>query len=246
MCGNNIAKIEETVNKWFNETHKHFMERRAVSPFLLSVFLAAKKYILSSLLLVQHGYEMPTKALLRILAELLIRFEWCMCVYEENRNKKQIEQRILRWWKTTLRYRIGELSKWQDVSNTSWQKEARDQKTKLENMYEEAKHDDVRLLPKSFAEFIRKEMPADFKDDIYPRFYLRYNDAIHLDVASLRFLVRQREGRVEIQGDNPEEEKDFLEGIIFYAAIINGQIRKYYGWGTNHLYDERERLLKGL
>jgi len=89
-------------------------------------------------------------------------------------------------------------------------------------------------------------LPSDIINDIYPRFYLKYNDSIHLDIASLGFLVREREGRVEIQGDSPEEEKEFLEGIIFYVASINGQIRTYYGWDNNQLYDEREALLKTL
>ena len=240
-------EIDETINKWFDETHKNFIERGAIMPFLLSVFLAAKEYILASLLLVKNGHKMPAKALLRILAEFFIRLEWCMCVYEKNKNKKKVEERILRWWKTTLYYRIKELSKWQDVSNTSLQKQAKAQKTRLESVYEEVKDDSIKLLPRTFVEFMKKErLPAEIKNDIYPRYYSRYNDSIHLDIASLDFLVRQREGRLEIQGDSPEGEKEFLEGIIFYAASINGQIRKYYGWSTNQLYDERERLLKTL
>jgi len=247
MCSNNITKIEETINKWFDETHKNFIERGAVSKFLLSVFLAAKKYILSSLLLVKNGHKMPTKALLRILAEVFIKFEWCMCVYEKNRTKKKMEERISRWWKTTICYRIRELSKWENVQIESLKEQAKEQKLQLQKLYEEEWEDDsIKLLPKSLIALIENELPSDIINDIYPRFYLKYNDSIHLDIASLGFLVREREGRVEIQGDSPEEEKEFLEGIIFYVASINGQIRTYYGWDNNQLYDEREALLKTL
>ena len=51
LFGKRKMEIDETINKWFDETHKNFLERGAVNKFLLSVFLAAKNYILSSLLL---------------------------------------------------------------------------------------------------------------------------------------------------------------------------------------------------
>jgi len=151
LSGIREMEIEETIDKWFEETYQKFRMnitlKYPVDRFVLSVFLVSRKYISSALLLLKNDHKMPTKALLRILCELLIKFEWCLGAYDKNQNNKtqKVEERRMRWWKSTLCYRIKELSKWQEVSNRSLQNQAIDQKNQLEVMYENVKNDCIVL-----------------------------------------------------------------------------------------------------
>ena len=90
------------------------------------------------------------------------------------------------------------------------------------------------------------ELPRDYKSDIYPRFYLKYNDSIHLDEASLGLLVRKEGEEVIYYEDSPDNSEELSKQVAHCAFMINDWIRTYYGWDTEQMRKELDSLINQL
>ena len=77
-------KIDETINKWFEQTFEKF--QKEVRPqtendlVLTGVLFASRKYVRAVLSLLSQKHALPAKALLRCLCELYVKIFWCLNV----------------------------------------------------------------------------------------------------------------------------------------------------------------------
>ena len=100
-------EIDETINKWFEETQGKLAKAKSssdiVDDFCRRVFAVLKTYCDATLLLLRPEIELrlPAMANLRIMSELVIKFLWCLNVQKN----KEIEERIKRWEKTGAKNR---------------------------------------------------------------------------------------------------------------------------------------------
>jgi len=243
-------EIDKTINKWSEETLNQFIKdaspEHPVNRFLLSSLLAIKKYSMASLILIESDHKMPTKALLRTMIEFLTKLTWCLGIHDKQANNKAetVERRRKRWWKSTLLRRINELKNWTNVSNRHLRQQVH---SELQQLMETKRQDeeDLKPMPSKFFTLL-SELPRDYKNDIYPRFYLKYNDAIHLDDATLGLLVRKEGDHVTYYEDSPDSSDELLKQVIHYTFMINDWIRTYYGWDTEQMRQELESLLSQL
>ncbi len=76
-------RIEELVNKWFDETFEKFQQEVCPSTendLLAGVLFVSKKYVRAVLSLLAQKHALPSKALLRVLCELFVKLFWCLNV----------------------------------------------------------------------------------------------------------------------------------------------------------------------
>jgi len=243
-------EIYKVINKWFEETLNKFIKdvspEYPVNRFLLSSLLALKKYSLASLTLIKNDHKMPTKALLRIMIEFLTKLTWCLGIHEKQiKNRvKTVEMRRKRWWKATVLHRINEIKNWTNVSDRLLRRQVESELHQLMEMktqYEE----DIEPMPLKFFKLLN-ELPDEYRNDVYPRFYLKYNDAIHLDDATLGLLVRKEGENVTYYEDSQDSSDELLKQVVYCALMINNWVRTYYGWDTKQMRQEHESLLKKL
>ncbi len=241
--------IYKTINKWFEETLNNFIKdvspEYPVNRFLLSSLLALRKYSLASIILIEKDHKMPTKALLRTMIEFLTKITWCLAIHEKHiKNKAEtVEMRHKRWWKATVLRRINELKNWINVSDIQLRKQVQSELHQLMEM--KTQYEDIEPMPLKFFRLL-DELPEDYKNDIYPRFYLKYNDAIHLDDATLGLLVRKQDDHVTYYEDSQDSSDELLKQVIYCAFMINDWTRTHYSWDTEQLRQEHESLLKQL
>ena len=244
-------EISETINKWFKETLNKFTEnispKYPVDRFLLTSLLLSKKYILACLLLIQNDHKMPTTALLRVLTEFLMKLTWCLGIHEsqEEDRPEKVEKNRKRWSKTTLFRRIREVERWKDIEDPCLRRQVQDQLSKLKKSKVEVEKDGLTEMPWRFLELL-KELPKEYESDVYPRFYLKYNGAIHVDQYTLGCLVRKGGPRVEYYEDSQDETNDLLRIVSYYALMVNTWIRTYYGWDGEQMRKEGETIINQL
>ena len=241
--------IYKTINRWSEETLNKLIQdispEEPVNRFLLSSLLAIRKYSLASLVLIEKGHKMPTKALLRTMIEFLTKLTWCLGIHEkQDKNKDEaVEMKRKRWWKATVLRRINELKNWTNVSNIQLRQQVQNELQQLMEM--KTQDEEIEPMPSKFFKLL-SELPRDYRSDIYPRFYLKYNDAIHLDDATLGLLVRKEGDNVTYYEDSQDSSDELSKQVVYCAFMINDWIRTYYDWDTEQMRQEHESLLKQL
>ncbi|MBN1123969.1 MAG: hypothetical protein JXA82_03100, partial [Sedimentisphaerales bacterium] len=99
-----MSKAEEyhgVSDRWFIETDALFKSVtpvRRLDEYLLIILVVSKKYCDACFVLLMNEHKLPAKAMLRILAELRFKFEWCLTSgeTEEEKAEKEINKRFRR------------------------------------------------------------------------------------------------------------------------------------------------------
>lgn len=204
------------------------------------VLQAAKNYSNAIFLLLRKKRELPAKALLRVLCELMVKLSWCLTVPDKQTENKDetVKEKIRRWEKYTLCNNIRILEKFKDVTFENDKKKIQNSidRLKTEQLFSNKR---IKEMPK-FIDLI-KGLPDLFKNEVYPLLYLQFNNAIHLDVTSLVDSVVK-------QGKNYTQYHFDIENLTKYCAAhafhINGLVRKNYDWSTDEIEKEYHEIMK--
>jgi len=237
-------KITKTINKWFEETdaqmHQKIKDFTSIDGLCACVLRAAMDYCNAIFLLLRKERELPAKALLRVLCELMVKLSWCLTVPDkQNENEQEtVKEKIRRWEKYTLCNNIRILEKFKEVTSGDDKKKIQDS---IDNLKIEQLFSDKRI--KEMLKFLDlvKQLPDLFKNEVYPLLYLQFNNAVHLDVTSLVDSVL-KQGKNGMQYDS--DVKDLAKYNVAHAFHITCLIRKNYGWRTDEIEKEYREIMR--
>ncbi len=247
-------QITGTVNGWFEKTISDCIKSTSpknypVDGFLLSVLLVSRKYIIASLVLLKNGHKLPAMALMRVLIEFLTKLTWCLGIHEKNVQDRAgfVENNRRRWWNTTLDQRIKELKKWQNVSDQNLKQEVDTMLKQLQLKETQNKLQNVGKMPENFKKLV-EQLPEKYLKDAYPKLYIKYNHAIHLDIGTLRQLVPEQEKNriITYYEDSQENAKELTRNVVYCALMVNDWIRIYYGLDTKRMKEKGDNIIKRL
>jgi len=236
-------EIDETINKWFQETEDQISAKidknkfRPLDGLCIAVHKAARDYCNAIFCLTGKNHLLPAKALLRCLCELSVKLSWCLIVPDglsAEEESKVVEQKIKRWEKDTLCEKIKILKKFKEAATTASDSKLEEEiNSEMRKMKQEPLfgNNEVKRMPNFFD--IIKEMPKIFKAGVYPLLYLQFNNAVHLDVTS---LVGFYTGEDKINKDN------LIRYCVDHAFHINSVIRMNYDIDVSSLKYECHQI----
>ena len=104
-------EIDKTISKWLalldtelervGTIYGESDAQRCIYDYCLLVKMMASEYSIAILELCNENKELPSKVLLRTLAELVVKFSWCM--YEAYKSKSSFFINCERWTKSSLK-----------------------------------------------------------------------------------------------------------------------------------------------
>ncbi len=196
-------EIDETTRKWFRVTADKIAAEskpgKAAYDLCSNVIPLAHNYCDSVLLLLNNKKKLPAMALIRVLAELTLRFIWCLSLNKQN---ESVDTRIVRWLKESYIQAKRNLEK--KLSSADGEKknviEANVQR--LKDAIAQIQCEPAGPLYNSLEDLAvsncdNLEKTLTWKNDIYPLLYTFFNQGIHLDLLVLSKCVRQN-GNVRI------------------------------------------------
>jgi hypothetical protein len=81
---------------------------------------------------------------------------------------------------------------------------------------------------------IFEALPEPFRNEMYPVLYVRFNDAVHIDLKSMVSIYRNR-----------QEESDELERYCAaYAFNINSLVRLSYDLSIDEIKGEYRKIMR--
>jgi len=235
--------IEKTVNKWFDETdtqmHQKIKGFTSIDGLCACVLQVAKNYSNAIFLLLRNKRELPAKALLRVLCELMVKLSWCLTVPDEQTKNEEetVKEKIQRWEKYTLCNNIRILEKFKDVALGDDKKKIQDSidKLKTKQLFSNEK---IKEIPKLLD--IIGQLPGLFANEVYPLHYLQFNNAIHLDVTS---LVDSYLNTDEFSSQHISKGASLKKYCIAHAFHINSLILLNYDCVTTKIENEYHKTM---
>ena len=228
--------IEATTEKWFQEVVAKM--NRDVKPdtpennLLFSVLPVAHNYCNAIFLLADADHTLPAMALLRVLAELTLRVMWCL--YEDNPQKETPAVRIMRWWKTACEEELNGLKKILPSAGPEDAKRIDEAIARFQNEIANNPHRSAGPFHNSL-----KELPSEFKDDLYPLFYSPFNSAIHPNPWLFTDLVRQHGNERVFLRDLEKPSADAIKRCAATNAyLLLSIVHFHHGWDPEPMKDE--------
>jgi len=234
-------KIDETINKWHEETQNwieskigpDFFSADEVDKLCLCVVKTSSQYCTAVLQLLSEGYEFPAKALMRCLGELNTKFTWSLVgCHNTDDTPEAIKERIQRWIMTAHSKGIKLLEESKAVMRPEDKKKHEEILSNLKKSYEDCKKSNIKEIPKLVDIF--KELGDSYYEEIRPAFYSIFNNAVHLDPASMS----------AIYGSIPQGRDLIQSYCVAIACNINSLIRLRYELDTQRIKDEHDQLLE--
>lgn len=233
--------IEEIVNKWHEDTQKwveskigtNILDADLIDKLCVCALKASAQYCGAIIQLLNSGHEYPTKALMRCLGELNMKFIWCIATRPEEENvSAAIEKRINRWKKTACSKGIQLLE--DSISVMCPEDKEIHEKTlsDLNQHFNELDKLNVKQMP-NFKQ-ICEQLGDSFYEKIRPAFYSIFHDAVHLDPVSM----------AAIYGFLPQGRDVIRTYCVGFAYSINSLIRLKYELDTLQIKDEYDQLMK--
>ena len=236
--GNRKMKIGATIDRWYEDTLKGIEDKVGpdvsngdeIDKLCLCTIKTSNQYCSAVLHLLNKGYEFPARALMRCLGELNVRFTWCLVCNDTNNNSEAIKIRIHRWQKFAYLEGIKLLEKSKSVMRPQ------DKEVHEKILEEKKQHYDelqVKNMP-DFTEICRQlSEHSDIYDKIRPAFYSVFNNAVHLDPASMAKIYFSQK-----QGQNSTQLYCFAS-----AYNINFLVRSKYELSIQKIQDEFVQLM---
>ena len=187
-------EIDQTMNRWFEEAltmlHDQSTRQSEIDGFCLGVVVSVKTYLNGTSLLLENDFSFPAMAHLRIVAELIVKFLWCL----QGKTDMEIQRRINRWEKTTFRKQKQLLQELVDVIDDN------DLKLVFTNI--------IIKLDSKIKSNKEKEMPNTtgsgglfektrnlFQRNVYPQAYQQFNPAVHIDTDTLKKITASQQSK---------------------------------------------------
>ncbi|MBN2594021.1 MAG: hypothetical protein JXA81_10975 [Sedimentisphaerales bacterium] len=235
-------EIHETISKWHEETQEGIEGKIGpdvcnadeIDKLCLCVIRTSYQYCTVALQLLNDGFEYPAKALMRCLGELNIKFTWSLvgCKNDKNNTSEKVKRRLQRWRKSGCSKGIQLLKEYETVMRPEDKQKHEETLHGLKQHYEELEKANVKNLPD--LKNIFEQLGDFFYEKIRPNFYSAFNDAVHLDPASMSAIFASLP-----QG------RDVLQMYcIGFAYNITSLIRLRYELDTQQIKEEYDQLMK--
>ncbi len=234
-------EIDETIKKWHEETQKEiegkigpdFFNANEVDKLCLCVVKTSYQYCTAVLQLLNEGYEFPAKALMRCLGELNTKLTWSLVgCNDKNNTSEAIEERIQRWRKSACSEGIKLFEGSKAVMRPEDKEVHERTLSELKQHYEELEKSNVKSFPNLTEIF--KQLGDSYYKEIRPTFYSIFNNAVHLDLASMS----------AIYGSLPQGRDILQTYCVAFAYNINSLIRLKYELDTYQIKKEYDQLMK--
>jgi len=237
-------RIEETTNKWFEETVTKINDKvisdTPVDDLLSGIIPVAYKYCNAVFLLAEANHKLPAMALLRILGELALRTIWCM--YSDNPKKESREVRIMRWLKTTYDEEMKLLKKFLPSATPKDKEKIHQTIDFLQGEIKNNPHDFVGPFYNSLD-----ELPPVYKQDLYPILIGAFHRAVHPNLKLFADLIRQEDNKRTYLPDLEEVNTQSLKIYSMTAAFdILSIVRLRYDWDYEGMKSEYLAIKKDL
>jgi len=233
-------EIDRTINQWYEDTLKGVEDKVGpdvsngdeIDKLCLCTIKTSYQYCSAVLHLLNKGYEFPAMALMRCLGELNAKFTWCLVDSNgTNNNSEAIKERVQRWRRSAYSKRIELLESSTSVMRPE-DKEVHEQI--LTDLKQNLKELDVgKGIPNLTQIFEQLSKSYEVYNKIRTAFYSVFNNAVHLDPASLSSIyLSQQQGQ--------DSTRSYC---IASAYNINFLIRSRYGLNTQQVQDEFVQLM---
>lgn len=240
---NKLNQAEKFIEKWFNDTISRFETEiksdRPVDHLCVTTLTVSVKYCEAILILLSNDCRMPAKALLRVLFELASKLAWCLRVPDDEMEAASeiVGEKIQRWSKSTAIQKIRILKGFKECIQGN-------KAFKVDNLLKrwEKLHESLDCQNMPYFVNMLKELPEPWATEFYTRCYLKFNDAVHLDVSSLGDRVEEDGNKFSVGYDSREDIKDLVQYCAVFEKMVFYLVRKNYEWDTVNLQND----FKGL
>lgn len=210
-------EIDETIKNWLLQIEVKLQSLKCkddITNFCLGLIPVIKDYSISILLLLNNDKRLPTKALLRVLSELVIKFCWCM--KDAEIDKINFYSKNERWGKTACekRKKFLELSLNLPCNNQERQR-IQDNLNNCELWTVKLKNK-TKGLPGTMDMF-QNLFGSNAKLN-YLILHHQFNDVIHSDIFLLSRLIGIKGGTVIT--DDELETADVLKQVCLCCAYL--------------------------
>jgi hypothetical protein len=234
-----LERDAELIKKWYLQTRK-FIEQNVHPDSQADMVCAAAlavggNYSKSVIELLRLGHQMPAKALLRILCELTAKLAWVIVApRSKKKNKKEeFEKKLGQWHRATLHKRINILEEFRSIVPEN-------QRDYLEKAIVNAKAQFNRLhgqrMPKTIEIF--SKLSPKWRKGMYPRGFLQFNDAVHIDLGSLAHRFSTDGEVANVDPDSHEDISELSGYCLCFIYQIIYIVRSHFGMDTEEMAAE--------
>jgi hypothetical protein len=176
---------------------------------------------------------MPAKALLRVLFEVSTKVLWCLKQSETDGPAAQVEEKVQQWAKTALAKRIALRDRVVEITSGA----VKDRNTEaLKNLKDKCNQLSCKQMPDFTC--LTKQLGGPWPQEFYTKLYAQFNDAVHLDFASLAEKARDDGRTVCVTCDSDEPIEELVQYCVVDLHILFFVIRSHYGWDTREMDTE--------
>jgi len=237
------VKIRDAViGKWGADTISMFEENvktdRPIDRLCITTLSVCSTYCKAIMTLLEKGWRMPAKALLRVLFEANAKIIWCLAERQADEPESAVEERIERWAKASLEQDIKLRRDFLDILSGDEKRKLQGSLTKSEATLDQW---DCDPMPKRFTTILG-DIGNSWKGQFYPQLYRQFNNAVHLDFGSLCSRARDDGMRVSVTNDSDEPIEALAQYCVVNMHVIFFAIRSNYGWNSDAMNKEFKEL----
>jgi hypothetical protein len=226
------------ISKWSADTISTFEKAiktdRSSDRLCITTLSVCSTYCNAIVALLQRGLRMPTKALLRALFEVSAKVLWCLAERPTDSLHSEVEERIGRWAKASLQQDIELRRSYLNIV-------PKEERTMLEQSIKDSeemvKQWECDPMPKKFGKLL-EELGNAWAREFYPQLYRRFNDAVHLDFASLCNKAKDNGTTISVTNDSSEAIEELAQYCVVNMHVILLAVRQHYGWDSEDMNKE--------
>lgn len=233
---------DAVIGKWGADTISMFEESvktdRPIDHLCITTLSVCSTYCKAIMALLENGWRMPAKALLRVLFEVNAKVIWCLAERQADESMSAAEERVYRWAKASLEQDIKLRRDFLNIMTEEERRKLQESLTKSEAMLAQW---DCDPMPTRFTAIL-EDIGNSWKGQFYPQLYRQFNNAVHLDFGSLCSRARDDGMRVSVTNDSDEPIEALAQYCVVNMHVIFFAIRSNYGWNSDAMNKEFKEL----
>lgn len=236
---------KETIIKWFKEASAKLSNSnsgRMADRYICSILTILQHYQMAAISLINGDFKLPPMALLRAMYELVMKFIWCL---QGTSEYKDVENRFLRWGKTTLNERIKSLNGFLESDDVPAEARA-DIQQSLKQMRDDFSKlpSDIKCMPQMTGPGgLYDQIQGVFDADISTLSYRQLCHATHIDTFVLANCIKKTDSSTHYTGDLDLDCNELLNHCLTNAWMFMKIIHTFYGWNQQQLDEDYSRLI---
>lgn len=229
----------QVIKKWFIETinliETNVVPQTRADMVCVSSISVCINYAESVLSLLKTGHNMPAKALLRVMCETVAKIAWCLVSPKNNSKNKDdaLTGKLDQWEKDALYKKLRILYEFRSIVSS-------EQTRELEDTIREIKLKERQLhappMPKIIEIF--NKLSQNWRSGVYPRGFLQFNDAIHIDIHTLISRIDLKDGGMRINHDSNEDISDLSGYCLSFTFQLFYLVRTHFGIETSSIIED--------